>query len=39
VNWKKVMAKLGFQYTHDAFFPVLKMDIPYRLLMRRTEKP
>ncbi|HMD40246.1 MAG TPA: GNAT family N-acetyltransferase [Candidatus Acidoferrum sp.] len=33
-NSKKVMAKLGFQYTHDEFFPALNMDIPYYLLER-----
>jgi RimJ/RimL family protein N-acetyltransferase len=34
VNSKKVMAKLGFQYTHDEFFSVLGMEIPYYLLSR-----
>jgi [ribosomal protein S5]-alanine N-acetyltransferase len=33
-NSKKVMAKLGFQYTHDEFFPALEMSIPYYLLLR-----
>ena len=33
-NSKKVMAKLGFQYTHDEFFAGLGMDIPYYLLLR-----
>jgi RimJ/RimL family protein N-acetyltransferase len=36
-NSKKVMAKLGFQYTRDEFFPALGMDIPYYLLMRGEE--
>jgi RimJ/RimL family protein N-acetyltransferase len=34
VNSKKVLEKLGFQYTHDEFFEVLGMDIPYYLLTR-----
>lgn len=37
-NSKKVMAKLDFQYTHDEFFPVLGMEIPYYLLTREGEK-
>jgi ribosomal-protein-alanine N-acetyltransferase len=37
-NSKKVMAKLGFQYTHDEFFAGLGMNIPYYLLMRGGEK-
>jgi RimJ/RimL family protein N-acetyltransferase len=37
VNSKKVMAKLGFQYTHDEFFAGLGMKIPYYLLMRSLE--
>lgn len=36
-NSKKVMAKLGFQYTHDEFFAGLGMDIPYYLLMSETQ--
>lgn len=31
-NSKKVMAKLGFHYTHDEFFAGLGMNIPYYLL-------
>jgi ribosomal-protein-alanine N-acetyltransferase len=31
---KKVLEKLGFRYTHDEFFAVLGMDIPYYLLER-----
>lgn len=31
-NSKKVLAKLGFQYTHDEFFPALGINIPYYLL-------
>jgi RimJ/RimL family protein N-acetyltransferase len=34
VNSKKVMEKLGFKYTHDEFFTVLGIDIPYYLLER-----
>jgi len=37
-NSKKVMAKLGFQYTHDEFFPMLGMQIPYYLLTREMER-
>lgn len=36
-NSKKVMAKLGFQYTHDEFFARLGMKIPYYSLMRGGE--
>ena len=36
-NSKKVMAKLGFRYTHDDFFPALGMNIPYYLLRRGTD--
>jgi [ribosomal protein S5]-alanine N-acetyltransferase len=32
LNSKKVLGKLGFQYSHDANFPELGMDIPYYLL-------
>jgi [ribosomal protein S5]-alanine N-acetyltransferase len=32
VNSSKVLEKLGFQYTHDEFFPALGMHIPYYLL-------
>ncbi|HEY2547558.1 MAG TPA: GNAT family N-acetyltransferase [Candidatus Acidoferrum sp.] len=44
VNSKKVMAKLGFRYTHDEFLPVLGIEIPYYLLrhadqeLRRNEE-
>jgi RimJ/RimL family protein N-acetyltransferase len=31
---KKVLEKLGFRYSHDEFFAVLGMDIPYYLLGR-----
>ena len=34
VNSKRVMAKLGFRYTHDEFFAGLGMSIPYYLVMR-----
>jgi RimJ/RimL family protein N-acetyltransferase len=34
VNSKKVLEKLGFQYTHDEYFPSLGMNIPYYLLAR-----
>lgn len=37
-NSKKVMARLGFQYTHDEFFAGLGMSIPYYLLIRCGEK-
>ena len=29
---KKVIEKLGFQYSHHEFFPALGIDIPYYLL-------
>jgi ribosomal-protein-alanine N-acetyltransferase len=32
VNSRKVLEKLGFQYTHDEYFPSLEMNIPYYLL-------
>jgi RimJ/RimL family protein N-acetyltransferase len=35
VNSKKVMAKLGFQCTHEEFFSALGMNIPYYVMMRR----
>jgi RimJ/RimL family protein N-acetyltransferase len=31
---KKVIEKLGFRYTHDEFFDVLGIEIPYYLLKR-----
>jgi len=31
---KKVLEKLGFRYTHDEFFDVLGIEIPYYLLKR-----
>jgi RimJ/RimL family protein N-acetyltransferase len=31
-NSKKVLEKLGFQYTHDEYFPALGINIPYYLL-------
>jgi len=34
LNSKKVLARLGFQYTHDEFFPALGISIPYYLLAR-----
>jgi len=34
VDSKKLLEKLGFQYTHDEFFATLGMDIPYYLLTR-----
>ena len=34
---KKVLKKLGFQYTHDEFFPALGMHIPYYLLTKPQE--
>jgi RimJ/RimL family protein N-acetyltransferase len=37
-NSRKVMAKLGFQYTHDEFFAGLGMNIPYYLLRRGERK-
>ena len=30
-NSKKVLQKLGFHYTHDEYFPELRMKIPYYL--------
>ena len=33
-NSKKVLEKLGFQYTHEEFFPELGMNIPYYALRR-----
>jgi ribosomal-protein-alanine N-acetyltransferase len=36
-NSKRVMEKLGFQYTHNEFFTGLGMDIPYYLRMREIE--
>jgi [ribosomal protein S5]-alanine N-acetyltransferase len=36
VNSKKVMAKLGFRYTHDEFFSALGINIPYYLLRQPT---
>ena len=33
-NSRKVLAKLGFLYSHDEFFPALDVDIPYYLLRR-----
>lgn len=33
-NSKKVLNRLGFQYTHDEFFPALDLDIPYYILRR-----
>lgn len=32
VNSRKVLQKLGFQYTYDEYFPALGMSIPYYLL-------
>jgi len=34
---KKVLEKLGFQYTHDEFFGALGIDIPYYLLTRPSD--
>ena len=34
---KKVLGKLGFQYTHDEYFPALGIDIPYYLLTPSAE--
>jgi ribosomal-protein-alanine N-acetyltransferase len=31
-NSKKVLTRLGFQYSHDEFFPALGINIPYYLL-------
>jgi RimJ/RimL family protein N-acetyltransferase len=33
-NSKKVLTRLGFQYTHDELFPALGSNIPYYLLGR-----
>jgi len=33
-NSKKVLDRLGFQYTHDEIFPALGIDIPYYILRR-----
>ena len=33
-NSKKLLEKLGFQYTHDEYFAALGMSIPYYLLAR-----
>src|SRR5262245_23233172 len=33
-NSKKVLIRLGFQYTHDEFFPALGINIPYYSLSR-----
>jgi [ribosomal protein S5]-alanine N-acetyltransferase len=38
VNSKKVIEKLGFQYSHEENFPALGMDIPYYLLWPQEEK-
>lgn len=32
LNSRKVLNRLGFEYTHDEFFPALGIDIPYYLL-------
>jgi RimJ/RimL family protein N-acetyltransferase len=34
LNSKKVIEKLGFRYSHDEFFEVLGIDIPYYLMPR-----
>ncbi|HZR58992.1 MAG TPA: GNAT family N-acetyltransferase [Terriglobales bacterium] len=34
LNSKKVLERLGFQYTHEEYFPALRMSIPYYLLSR-----
>ena len=34
LNSKKVLARLGFRYSHHEFFPALGIDIPYYLLVR-----
>jgi ribosomal-protein-alanine N-acetyltransferase len=34
LNSKKVLARLGFQYSHDELFPALGINIPYYLLRR-----
>jgi len=38
-NSKRVMAMLGFHYTHDEFFAALGMNIPYYVLMRGKQQP
>jgi [ribosomal protein S5]-alanine N-acetyltransferase len=38
VNSKKVLEKLGFQFTHEEYFPELRMNIPYYAL-RPTHSP
>ena len=38
VNSKRVMAKLGFRFTHEEFFAGLRGEIPYYVLMRETEE-
>ncbi len=37
-NSKKVMEKLGFQYTHEEFFAGLGMNIPYYSMLRDKER-
>jgi len=37
VNSKKVIEKLGFQYSHKEYFPSLQIEIPYYLLPRPAE--
>jgi [ribosomal protein S5]-alanine N-acetyltransferase len=37
VNSKKVLEKLGFQFTHDEYFAALGMSIPYYLLAKRRD--
>ena len=37
-NSKKVMEKLGFQYSHEENFPELQMQIPYYMLDSEKEK-
>ena len=34
MNSNKVLIRLGFQYTHDEFFPALGINIPYYALSR-----
>ena len=36
LNSKKVLERLGFEYSHDEFFPRLGMNIPYYLLPRHS---
>jgi RimJ/RimL family protein N-acetyltransferase len=38
LNSKKVMEKLGFQYSHDEKFEELGMEIPYYMLQRLEEE-